>query len=52
MHEINSKKPHFLVDNKDKIYSQNLIKKLFNLITTEEKNRFFYMKKNVLINNC
>ena len=40
------------MDNKEKNYSQKLMKKSLNLGETLEENEHFYIKKNLLINKC
>ena len=47
-----NKKPLFLADGKKENRSQNFMKKSPNSVKTKEKNRFFYINKNLLVNNC
>lgn len=42
---VESKKLFLLINYKKENYSQKLMKKLSNLVTTEEKNRLFYINK-------
>lgn len=49
---VESKKLFLVINYKKENYSQKLMKKLSNLVTTEEKNRLFYINKIFLAVNC
>lgn len=51
MHMISNKKPSFLIEAVEENNSRNLIKKLYSLVKTDNKNRFFYIQ-NLFVNNC